>query len=74
MEVSTLGKRLQAARKRKGLTQEQLARQAGVALNTITRLEQGHMQQIRSESLYKLAKALEVTSDYLIGLKSKATS
>lgn len=71
MEVSTLGKRLQTARKRKGLTQAQLASEAKIALATITRLEQGQVKQIRTDSLCRLATALNVSTDYLLGHKMK---
>lgn len=74
MEPSILGKRIAHARKQKGWTQEQLCREAKVALNTVARLEQGYMQQLRSDSLLKLAKALDADINYLLGHKVKAPS
>jgi transcriptional regulator with XRE-family HTH domain len=40
MEPSILGKRIAQARKQREWTQEQLCREAKVALNTVARLEQ----------------------------------
>lgn len=73
MEPSVLGKRLAQARKKKGWTQEELCREARVALNTVARLEQGHLRQLRTDTLLKLARALNVTTDELMGHKVKAT-
>lgn len=62
----TFGERLKKARENKGLTQEQLAHQIGVAKPTITGYEKGKREpDVRKIKL--LAQALEVTGDYLIG-------
>ena len=74
MPPSILGKRLAQTRKKKGWTQEQLCREAGVALNTVARLEQGHLKQLRTDTLVKLAKALDADANYLLGLKVKVKS
>ncbi len=62
----TFGERLKKARENKGLTQEQLAHQIGVAKPTITGYEKGKREpDVRKIKL--LAQALSVTGDYLIG-------
>jgi len=67
MDPSILGKRVAQARKKKGWTQEQLCREARVALNTVARLEQGHLRQLRTDTLVKLADALGASTDHLLG-------
>ncbi len=56
--------RLRAIRLRRLLTQEDLAKKAGVGLSTIIRLEQGEKGRI--SSVRKLAEALDVTPDELL--------
>lgn len=63
----SLGERLLLSRRRAHLTQVGLSAQAGVGVSTITRLEQGRTRQVSSGVLERLAEALEVTTDYLLG-------
>lgn len=58
--------RLRAARKRKKLTQEELANILNVTKGTISNYENGHSSP-SNEALADLANALDVTADYLIG-------
>lgn len=58
MEISSLGKRLTAFRKLRGLTQENLAEMCGVSLATISRWETGSLQP-KPRNLKKLAEVLE---------------
>ncbi|MFC7273800.1 helix-turn-helix domain-containing protein [Paractinoplanes rhizophilus] len=53
---------VQIARRRTqlGLTQEQLAERAGIALDTLCRLEQGRRTSARLSTLDKIARALQV--------------
>ncbi|HHI80740.1 MAG TPA: XRE family transcriptional regulator [Planctomycetes bacterium] len=62
----TLGKRIRSARIHAGLTQEGLARKVGVNLSTLQKWEAG--TQPLAASVCKLALALGVTSDYLLGI------
>jgi transcriptional regulator with XRE-family HTH domain len=59
-ETRTVGDRLRVVRKRRGLTQRQVARLAGVSLSLISKLEQGERQDTRTETLRRLAVALGV--------------
>ena len=63
----TFGDRLREARLQKGLTQEQLAKQIGVAKSTLTGYEKGN----REPDVFKIKRILEVLdldSDYLLGV------
>ncbi len=57
--------RLRAVRRRRLLTQEELAAKAGVGVATIIRLEDGKPGRI--STIRKLAQALDVTADELLG-------
>ena len=69
METFPLGKRLRQVRRRKDLTQEQLAAMAGVSPITISRMEQGNAAHAHACTLRDLARALDVSTDYLLGLQ-----
>jgi transcriptional regulator with XRE-family HTH domain len=58
--------RLKALREAKGLSQEQLAKRAGLSHPVITKSENGKNLP-RAEALDKLAQALDCTMDYLHG-------
>jgi transcriptional regulator with XRE-family HTH domain len=59
--------RLKAARERKGWSQRDLAKESGVPYSTIWRLENGATLDPKGRLLHKLATALEVSVDYLLG-------
>ncbi|WP_075780055.1 LexA family transcriptional regulator [Marinitoga sp. 1137] len=63
-----IGKRLKMIRKNKGITIEKLAQMVGVSHSTISRIESG--QEPRAINLAKIAEALEVSLDYLMGLRT----
>lgn len=63
-----LGKRVARARAKKKLTQEQLAASAGVRQSHISRIESGDIKNVRGDILAKMAQALGVSTDYLLGL------
>ena len=68
---STLGMRLAQARKEKEWTQIYLSEKADVKLGNITHIEQGHTQHLHTDTLLKLARALNISTDYLLGHKVK---
>lgn len=63
----TVGERIRAARKAKGLTQKQLGEACGIAEPTIRRYELGKLNP-KFETLEKLAKPLGVSVSYLKGI------
>jgi transcriptional regulator with XRE-family HTH domain len=50
------------------MTQEELAKRAGVRQSHISRIESGDIKDIRGATLATLAKTLGVTTDHLLGL------
>lgn len=59
---------MRSTRKRRGLTQRELATLAGVSLSLVRKLEQGEQRDTRLETLRKFAAALRVpTSDLIDG-------
>ncbi|WP_019633213.1 helix-turn-helix domain-containing protein [Actinomadura atramentaria] len=61
-----LGERLRSVRKRRGMTQRELASDAGVSLSLVRKLEQGERDNTRLETLRRLAAALHVRTAELI--------
>ena len=58
---------LKKLRESKGFSQEKLARLSDVANNTIVKIEAGKNQNPTLDTLKKIAKALSVSVDELIG-------
>ena len=70
VDEKTLGKRLQLARRRAGLTQQELCQKAGLSYSTLAKIERG---AIRSPSVFtvaSIAKATSTTIEDLLGIKS----
>ena len=61
-----IGARLREVRKRRGLTQRELAQASGVSLSLIRKLEQGELRDTRLETARRLAVALRVPTTRLI--------
>lgn len=64
---SGLGERLQSVRKRRGLTQPELAEASGVSLSLIRKIEQGERENARIDTLRRLAVALSCSLTTLLG-------
>jgi transcriptional regulator with XRE-family HTH domain len=69
--TSTVGDRLSHARRRAGLTREQLAVASGLSWAAITQIETGRRANPRADTLRALATALDVTVEYLVGGSSR---
>ena len=66
MTVEELSKRLWRARKNKNMSREQLARKLEISANSLYNYEKG-IQVPTANVLKKIAEALEVSTDYLLG-------
>jgi transcriptional regulator with XRE-family HTH domain len=64
--VATIGERILSIRKRRGLSQAELASMSGVSASLIRKLEQGTRKDVRLETARKLAVALRVPTTKLI--------
>ncbi|MBK6881197.1 MAG: helix-turn-helix transcriptional regulator [Elusimicrobia bacterium] len=62
-----LGKNIKAFRTKKGWSQQKLAEAASLSYATITKLEQGRAKEPTIHSMIKLADALGVSIDALVG-------
>ena len=69
--VCDLGKRVKSLREMRGFSQSQLAKQTGIKQPTLSRLEGGIAKEMRSDAVARLASALGVTSDFLLGKTDK---
>lgn len=61
-----IGNNLRKIRKKKGLSQEKLARLADISLNTLTKIESGFAKKPTIQTVVKLSKALEVKIEDLV--------
>ena len=68
METS---EKIQMLRKQKGLTLEELGDRVGVGKSTVRKWEQGIIANMRRDKIAKLADALGVSPDYLLGYDEK---
>lgn len=67
--AADLGARVASVRKRRGLTQRELAELSGVSLSLMKKIEQGERDSVRLETLRKLAVGLRVRTSVLQGNK-----
>jgi transcriptional regulator with XRE-family HTH domain len=65
-DETSLGRRVQAVRKRRGLTQQELAMAAGLSVSLIRKLEQDIIADVRMETARKIATALRVHTTALM--------
>lgn len=72
LDTVALGARVQAARKKAGLTQAQLAEAADVTDETLSRLERGKFA-VAPETLVAIADALSASLDGLLGRDGRGT-
>jgi len=67
--MQTLGERLKAVRRRLGMSQEELATRSGVEQESLERVECGKRRYLRSDHLGRIAEALDVPADELLGIR-----
>lgn len=64
-----LAQNIKKLRKKHKLSQEELAKKAGITYSTLIKVESGANDNPRIKTLMKIAKALEVSIDKLVGKK-----
>ncbi len=67
MDEKGLGKRLQEARLKAGLTQQQLCHQANLSFSTLTKIERGAIKSPSIFTIKAIAGALNLSLDELVG-------
>ena len=68
LDVRLVGARLRDARKRLGMRQADLACLLGAAASWISDLENGKQRGPAAETIVRLARALGVSTDFLLGM------
>lgn len=66
MNQSVIGVNIVTRRKSLSMTQEELAESSELSVNYISRIERGSSLHISAESLYKIAKALNIPMESLM--------
>jgi transcriptional regulator with XRE-family HTH domain len=66
-----LGEKIRRRRGELDLTQEQLAAATGLKQSHISRIEKGDIKDVEGDTLRRLALALRITSDFLLGIERK---
>jgi len=67
MQGENLGQKIQKLRKEKGLSQDELARKADIPYTTLTKIEIGVIKKPSVFAVAKIAEALKISLDELIG-------
>ena len=65
----TLGERILILRRRLKMSQAAVAKAAALDKNTIARLEQGKVKDLSGVTIVRVAGALQVTTDVLLGVE-----
>ena len=71
-ELFTLAEKIKLLRERAGLTQADLARQMGLTRSSVNAWEMG-LSVPSTQYVVELAKAFQVSTDYLLGIEGKAS-
>lgn len=66
-----LAENIKKIRKSKGFTQEKLARLANISNNTLVKIEMGMAKEPTITTMTKIADALDVSIDEIVGRKNK---
>lgn len=64
-------KNLAKIRKQKSWSQEKLAQEAGISYNTLIKIERSGIKNPKIETVIRLAKALKVSVDELLGRRAE---
>lgn len=66
--MASLGDRLARIRGFRRMSQQDLADRTGLKVQNISRIETEQREHVRSDTLRRLAEALDCSTDYLVGL------
>jgi transcriptional regulator with XRE-family HTH domain len=69
-ETTGIGKRIRDVRQRRGITQMWLAKRAGITKQAMYAIEAGNVDP-RATRVAKIAQALRVSTDYLLGIRDE---
>ena len=64
-----VGNRIRELRKKKGMTQQELAQKLGLKDSAIAKYENGRVENIKRSTLSKMAKILDCSPVYLLGIE-----
>lgn len=67
-----IGDKIKQLREEKGMTLEELGNKVGVGKSTVRKWETGMIENMRRDKIKKVADALNVTPDYLMGWTDEA--
>ena len=71
MKFDNIGVKVRVLRKERGLTQEKLAEMAEISINYLSKIENNRIKNVGVLITFRLAKALGVTSGYLMGQEDR---
>ncbi len=74
VDEKTLGKKLQAARKKAGLTQQELCQKAGLSYSTLAKIERGAIASPSVFTVVAIAQATGVELEALLDIKNSLSS
>ena len=66
--MDSLGDRLARIRGFRRMSQQDVAERTGLKVQNISRIETEQREHVRSDTLRRLAEALDCSTDYLVGL------
>ncbi len=72
MDEQSLGRHLQAARKRAGLTQQELCQKADISYSTLAKIERGAIRAPSVFTIQRISDVIGVTLDELMGVERGA--
>src|SRR5215510_13340572 len=67
----TFGERVHLMRRRRKMTQKELGEAVGVSKATIFRIEKGDFSDTMGQTIAKMARVLNVSGNYLLGLQEE---
>ena len=65
--ADTMGKRIKILREKLRFTQDEVAKKIGISQSAYNRYEKDQIHRYSEHTLEKLAKALETTTEYILG-------